>query len=148
MSSENCAIPGCSISRKDKISIFKVPLPKNDVSKKWSKGHIDSILKYQQRYESLIKRIQSHELFIREIHFIVDQIYVYSSRRKSLKEGDLPTLNIPRPSANANATNNRSKRAIEKRKKYALLQQQCPNFHHQVNAFHMKNSSNVFKQLY
>ena len=30
------------------------------------------------------------------------------------------------PSANANATNNQSKRAIEKRKEYALLQEQMP----------------------
>ena len=71
------------------------------------------------------KRIQSHKLFICERHFAVDQIYVYSSR-KSLKEGALPTLNLPRSSANANATNNRSKRAIEKREEYALLQQQMP----------------------
>ena len=33
MSGENCAIPGCSISRKDKgISIFKVPLANNKFS--------------------------------------------------------------------------------------------------------------------
>ena len=54
-------------------------------------------------------------------NFTVDQIYVYSSR-KSLKEGALPILNLPHPSANANATNNQSKRAIEKREEYALLQ--------------------------
>ena len=49
---------------------------------------------------------KSHKLFICEGHFTVDQIYVYSSR-KLLKEGALPTLNLPHPSANANATNNR-----------------------------------------
>ena len=37
MPGENCALPGCSISRKDKINILKVPLPNNDVNKKWSK---------------------------------------------------------------------------------------------------------------
>ena len=37
MPGENCALPGCRISRKDKISILKVPLPNNDVNKKWSK---------------------------------------------------------------------------------------------------------------
>ena len=71
------------------------------------------------------KRIQSHTLFICKRHFTVDQIYVYLSR-KSLKEGALPTLNLPRPSANANATNNRSKRAIEKPEEYALSQEQMP----------------------
>ena len=63
---------------------------------------------------------KSHKLFICEGHFTIDQINVYSSR-KLLKKGTLPTLNLPHPSANANATNNRSKRAIEKREEYALL---------------------------
>ena len=35
-------------------------------------------------------------------------------------------MNLPRPSANANATNNRSKRAIKKPEEYALLQEQMP----------------------
>ena len=65
---------------------------------------------------------KSHKLFICEGHFTVDQIYVYSSR-KLLKEGALPTLNLPRLSANANATKTRSKRAIEKPEEYALLQE-------------------------
>ena len=71
------------------------------------------------------KRIQSHKLFICERHITVDNKYVYSNG-KSLKEGALPTLNLPRPTANANATNNWSKRAIEKREEYALLQEQIP----------------------
>ena len=71
------------------------------------------------------KRIQSHKLFICERHFTVDEIYICSSR-KSLTEAALPTLNFSRPSATANATNNRSKRAIEKREEYALSQEQMP----------------------
>ena len=35
-------------------------------------------------------------------------------------------MNLPHPSANDNATNNRSKRAIEKREEYALSQKQLP----------------------
>ena len=35
-------------------------------------------------------------------------------------------MNLPRPSANANATNDWSKRAIEKREEYALSQKQLP----------------------
>ena len=65
---------------------------------------------------------KSPKLFIREGHFTVDQIYVYSSC-KLLKVDALPTFNLPHPSVNANATNNRSKRAIEKREEYALLQE-------------------------
>ena len=77
--------------------------------------------KYWQCDESQHKLIQSHKLFICERHFTVDQIYVYSSC-KSLKEGALPTLNLSRPSANDNTTNNPSKRPIEKCEEYALLQ--------------------------
>ena len=51
MPGENCALPGCSVSRKDKISILKVPLPNNDVNKKWSK---ELILK-----KILVKNIES-----------------------------------------------------------------------------------------
>ena len=116
MPAKNCAVPGCSISRKDKISIFKVPLPNNDVNKKWSKEIIGIILRNWQRDKSLNKRIQSHKLFICERYFTVDQIYVYSSR-KSLKEDTLPILNLPHPGPNSNATNKRSKKAIEKREK-------------------------------
>ena len=69
------------------------------------------------------KRTKSHKLFICERDFTVDQMYVHSSR-KSLKKGALSILNLPRPSANAIATNNRSKRAIKKREEHALLQEQ------------------------
>ena len=57
MPGENYAIPGYSVSRKDKISIFKVSLPNNDVNKKCCKELIDIILKYLQRDESFNKRI-------------------------------------------------------------------------------------------
>ena len=57
MPGENCAVPGGSIARKG-----KVPLPNNDVNKKWSKQLVDILLKYRQRDESLNKRIQSRKL--------------------------------------------------------------------------------------
>ena len=77
MPGENCAVPGCSISRKDKISIFKVPLPNNDVKKKWSKELIDVVSKYRQPYDSLNKHIQSHELFIcvRDILLLIKYMF-------------------------------------------------------------------------
>ena len=131
MPGENCAIPGCSISRKDIIDI---------------------ILKYRQRDESLNKSIQSHKLFICERHFNVDQIYVYSSR-KSLKEGALPTLNLLRPSADANATNNRSKRAIEKREQCALSQEQMlqlppPKAYISFEEFKQRNKNLALNKLW
>ena len=124
MPGENSAIPSRCISRKDKgISIFKVPLANNEFNKKWSQDLINIILKYRQRDKSLNERIESHKLFICEKHFTADQIYVYPSRI-SLKEGALPTLNLPRPSANV--TNNRSTSAIEKREEYSFLPEQLP----------------------
>ena len=61
-------------------------------------------------------------------------MYAYPSR-KSLKEGTLPTLTLPRPSANA--TNNRSTSAIEKREEYSFLQAQLPQL----------QLSNVYKRF-
>ena len=124
MPGKNCAIAGSSISRKYKgISIFKVSLANNEFYKKWSQDLINIILKYRQRDKSLNKRIESHKLFICEKRFTADQICVYSSR-KSLKEGALPTLNLPWPSGNA--TNSRSTSAIEGREEYSFLQAQLP----------------------
>ena len=121
---EKCGIPGCSISRKDKgISISKIALANNEFNKKWIQELINIILKYRQPDKSLNEWIESHKLFIWEKHFTADQIYVYPSH-KSLKEGALSTLNYPRPSANA--TNNRSTSAIEKRDEYSFLQAQLP----------------------
>ena len=117
---KKCAIPGCSISRKDKgTSIFKVPPANYEFNKKWSQVLIHIILKYRQRDKSLNERIESHKLFTCEKHFTADKIYVYPSR-KSLKGGLLPTLNFPWPKANA--TNNRSTRAIGKGEEYLFLQ--------------------------
>ena len=52
-----------------------------------------------------------------------------------MKEGALPTLNLPRLSANA--TNNRSTSAIKKREEYSFLQAQLPQ----------PQQSNVYKSF-
>ena len=52
-----------------------------------------------------------------------------------MKEGALPTLNLPRPSANA--TNNRSTSAIKRREEYSFLQAQLPQ----------PQQSNVYKSF-
>ena len=110
----NCAIPGCSVSRKDKeISIFKVPLANNEFNKRWSRDLIHIILKYRQRDKSLNERIESHKLFIYENILLANRC-MFTPSRYSLEEGALPTLNLPR--ANADATNNLSTSAIEKKK--------------------------------
>ena len=127
MPGENCAFPKCITSRKDKgISLFKVPTPDktNDESIKWTKDLIDVTLKYRVKGQSLIKRMQPYKLYICEKHFTPDQIYVYPTR-KMLKEGALPTLNLPRESASS-TTKPRPVNAIEKREEYQLLQEQMP----------------------
>ena len=68
--------------------------------------------------------MQSYKLYICERHFTPNQIYVYPTR-KMLKEGALPTLNLPRESA-SNTRKPRPANAIEKREEYQLLQEQMP----------------------
>ena len=49
MPGENCAIFGCPTSRRHaSISIFKVPLPNNEVNKKWGSELINIITKDRQ----------------------------------------------------------------------------------------------------
>ena len=95
MPGENCAIVGCSTSRRHKgISIFKVPLPNNEFNKKWNRDLINIITKDRQVDEPLKKRIASCNLNICERHFSPEQIWKYPSR-KVLKDVALPSLNLP-----------------------------------------------------
>ena len=96
MPGENCAIFGCPTSRRHpSISIFKVPLPNNEVNKKWVCELINIITKDRQVDALLRKRIESRKIFICERHFSPDQIWVYRTR-KLLKEGGMPHLNLKR----------------------------------------------------
>ena len=95
MPGENCAIFGCSASRRNKgISFFKVPLPNNELNKKWGSELINVITKDREVDAALKHRIETRKLFICEQHFMQDQYYVYNTR-KSLKEGELPKINLP-----------------------------------------------------
>ena len=95
MPGENCAIIGCSCSWRHKgISIFKVPLPNNEFNKKWNRDLINIITKDGQVNEPLKKRIASCNLYICERNFLPEQIWKYPSR-KVLKDGALPSLNLP-----------------------------------------------------
>ena len=98
MPRENCAFTKCSTSRKG-ISSFKIPTPDetNDESIKWTKDLIDIILKHRVKDQSLIRLMQSYKLYICERHFTPDLMYIHP-KRKLLKEGTLPTLNLPRES--------------------------------------------------
>ena len=106
--------------------------------------------KFHLQTTNLQIRIESHKLFICEKHFTADQINVYPSR-KSLKEGALLTLNLPRPSANL--TNNRSISAIEKREEYSFLQGQLPqpqpsNVYKSFDQFKFRTKSLALNKLW
>ena len=87
---------------KTKELVYEVPVPDkiNDESTKSTKDPINIILKYCLKDQYLIKRMQSYKLYICQIHFTPDQIYIYPTR-KMLKESALPTLNLPWKSASS-----------------------------------------------
>ena len=89
MPGANCSIFGCSTSRMTKdCSIFKIPAPNNDLT---------VITKDRVKDDSLKRQISAHSLHICEKHFSEDQFYIYPTR-KSLKEGAIPSLNLPQNS--------------------------------------------------
>ena len=122
MPGENFPFLKCSTSRNVKgISLFEVLAPDktNDESIKWAKDLINIFLKYLVKDQSLLKRLQPCKLYICEIHFTPDQIYI-NPTCKMLKEGALLTLNLPRESASSSAEP-RPVNAIEKREEYQFL---------------------------
>ena len=125
MPGENCAIFGCSASRKNKgISFFKVPLPNNEMNKKWGNELINMITKDREVDNSLKKRIETRKLFICEQHFSEEQYYKYDTR-KSLKDGELPKLNSPMKSG-TKTPSRRPTSSIQKRDEFLVLQALSP----------------------
>ena len=125
MPGENCAIYGCSNSRRQKeISFFKVPLPNSDFNKKWGSELINIITKDREIDAALQTRIESRKLFICEQHSTFDQYYQYDSR-KSLKEGELPKSNLPEKNI-SKPTVGRSTLSIEKRDEFLVLHEFSP----------------------
>ena len=123
MPGENCSIFGCSTSRRNKdLGIFKVPLPNSDVNKKWRSELINIITKDRVVDDALKKRIAITNLFICERHFSKDQFYVYPTR-KQLKEGALPTLNLPQKSVPVLTSPPRSSSSITKREEFCILKE-------------------------
>lgn len=123
MPGENCAIFGCSTSRRHKdISIFKVPLPNSDFNKTWGEKLINIITKDRVIDKQLRKRIDTFKLYICERHFSPDQFYVYPTR-KSLKEGEIPYLNLPKKSFQTVtiSSESRSTTSIKKKREEFLV---------------------------
>ena len=95
MPGANCSIFGCSSSRKSKgCSIFKLPASSNDFNKKW-RGDLLNVIRKERVVDDILKRrIDADRLHICERHFSDYQFCFYATR-KSLKEGAIPTLNLP-----------------------------------------------------
>ena len=112
-------------SRKNKgISFFKVPLPNNEMNKKWGNELINMITKDREVDNSLKKRIETRKLFICEQHFSEDQYYKYDTR-KSLKDGELPKLNLPMKSG-TKTPSRRPTSSIQKRDEFLVIQALSP----------------------
>ena len=76
-------------------------------------------MKYLVKDQSLIKHMRSCKLYICELLFTPDKIYI-NPTRPILKEGALPTLNLPQESASSSAEP-RPVNVIEKREEHQLL---------------------------
>ena len=112
MPGENCAIFGCSTSRRNVgMTFFRVPKESDDFKKKWASELINVIPKDRVIDNTLQEKINNKEhkkLWICERHFSPMQYWVYSKSKK-LKDGELPTLNIPKKSMDSftsTSTNN------------------------------------------
>ena len=119
MPGANCAISGCGTTRRSKftgISLFGLPPNNTEDSEKirWWSELLRLITKYRVVDESLKKQISNNNLKICEKHFNDDEYWDYGSR-KVLKDGVLPTLNMPQKSINEKPSINRTNTAITKR---------------------------------
>ena len=93
---------------------------------KWTKAHINIILKYCVKDQSLIRHMQAYKLYICEIHFTRYQIYIYATH-KMLRESALLTLNLLRESASQQCNKTSSSKQVnarDKREEYQLFQDQ------------------------
>ena len=96
----NCSIYGCPVSRRSEyrgISLFKVPVGKNDYDKTWREKLIAVITKDREINASLRSQIENSQLFICQKHFTSDQYFDHGSR-VTLNPGAIPTMNLPQKS--------------------------------------------------
>ena len=75
MPGANCAIFGCSTSRKSTgVSIFRVPRSEDEYSRNWRDKLIQIITRDRQVDKGLQRQIEQKNLFICERHFKQEQI--------------------------------------------------------------------------
>ena len=101
MPGKNYAIFGCPMSRRNVgMTFFKVPKESDDFKKQWASELINVITTDRVIDSKLQEKINDKEhkkLRICERRFSPKQYWVYSDSNK-LKDGELPTLNIPKKS--------------------------------------------------
>ena len=117
---ENCAIYGCSASRRQNVfSRFHyliAILPENVA--------VNLLILLLKIDASLKAPIESRKLFLYEQHFTSDQYYQYESR-KSLEEGGLPKSSLPAKSISKPSVG-RSISSIQKRDRFLVSQELSP----------------------
>ena len=76
MPGENCSFYGCSTSRKHKLSLFKLPSPREDESeetktlkKNTRQAWLSLILRTRESTPALNKRIEANNIYLCELHF-------------------------------------------------------------------------------
>ena len=98
MPGSNCSVFGCGTCRNPgDIGIFKIPAPKHEFHTKRRNDLLAVVTRDRVLDENLKKQIKNNNVSICEKHFNSDQIYFYPTR-KLLKEGAMPTLNLPEKS--------------------------------------------------
>ena len=131
MPGEKCAIFGCSTSRRNVgMTFFKVPKESDDFKKKWASELINVITKDHVIDSKLQVKINVNDkehkkMWICGRHFSTKQYWVYSNSKK-LKEGELPTLHIPKKSIDSLTSHPRTIAAISKREEFQQLLEFSP----------------------
>lgn len=92
-----CSIYGCHVSRRSKykgISIFKVPSGASDFETNWRNKLVAVVTSSRVIDSSLREQIEKKRVYICQQHFRPDQYLVHDTC-KTLKPGEIPTLNLP-----------------------------------------------------
>lgn len=141
MPGANCAIFGCTTSRRKKyqgLSIFKLPVAKDQESSKWRSEILNIITKDRVVDPDFQEQIMKNNVYICELHFSPEQMYIYQ-HKKSLKEGAIPLLALPQKSIGRQAVKERSTCSINKRdvssKSISCLNQQHYKFYNDFPEF-------------
>ena len=79
MPGENCAFPGCGSCRRHKgLSLFYIPMRKDDFYEKWRENILNVLKKYRGMDANFSTLIQRGHIFICEKHFATDDIELTS----------------------------------------------------------------------